>query len=491
MGRRGMGAAAVLLTAGLALAAAGLGPVQAKPSASRAPTGVVYLVQALPDTAVTLSVDGSDQRQDVQSGAIIGPLDLAPGKHTLTAAGTEPEWTMNASFTVPSKASTDVVLHRPAAVRGEPTVTVYRNPLAAVPRGTGRVRVAHTATVPPADVRVDGRVVFANIANGEYATAEVPAGPHQVAVVPTGQRRPAMLGPVELVAKPATLTQVFAVGRPQNNSMNVVVQQLPLPTRGSAAPEQVNTGSAGLVADLPVADFRMAGRSVTVATRPAPGPAVPVRSAALRSQPCCSSVSRAAPGTGRLGRVHRATGRASATGRTDGGGDRWHGRRGAVGDPRLPAHSLVRLPSGAAVPVRVARTGAGGLLRVPDDIRAAGWWDGGARVGAAYGAMVVAGHVDSRSQGLGPFAELLGVRRGHRVDVRATEAAPVVHRRAGSTWCRRSPSTPAGGIFTGSGPLRLVLITCAGTYDPQRGGYQDLAVVTATPIGRAVEIGRR
>lgn len=243
--------ACVALAAGLAPVQAD--PEQAKPGAKAAPRGSVYFVQALPDGKVSVQVDQSKQRSGVAAKSIVGPFRLSAGKHTLTVSGSQPEWSMNASFNVSSGESADVVLHRPAEVNGKPTVTVYRNPVAAVPRGTGRVRVAHTATVPPADVRVDGRVVFANIANGEYATAEVPAGKHKVAVVPTGQRRPALLGPVELAAKPGMLTQVFAVGRPQNNSMDVVVQQLRVPTRGSAQPDKVNTGSAGLVAGIPLA----------------------------------------------------------------------------------------------------------------------------------------------------------------------------------------------------------------------------------------------
>jgi len=235
--------------------AATVGPVQAeKPASPR--TGAVYFAQALPSTAVTVSVDSSRQRSGVRPGAIVGPMRLRPGKHVLSVSGKDSAWSMKASFRVSSRGSADVVLHRPAAVGSRPTVTVYRNPLGPVPRGTGRVWVAHTATVPPADVRVNGRVVFANIANGEFATAEVPAGTHQVSVVPTGQRRPALLGPLDLTAEPATLTQVFAVGRPQNGSMDVVVHQLPLPTRGSTTPKQVNTGSAGLVAGLPVLGAR-------------------------------------------------------------------------------------------------------------------------------------------------------------------------------------------------------------------------------------------
>jgi len=248
--------AAVLLTTVIAAASA---PVSAGTTAephSPAPakpgqTATVFVVHALPETPVSVQVDGAQERSDVQPGTILGPLRLAPGSHIVTVTGADPAWTLDAEVTVRAGRSADVVLHRPANVGGEPTVTTYRNPLAPVARGKGRVMVAHTATVPPADVRVDGRVVFANIANGEFATAEVPAGSHQVSIVPTGSREPVLLGPLELAARPATLTQVFAVGRPQSGSMDVIVQTQPLDTRGSTAPEKVNTGSAGLVAGVP------------------------------------------------------------------------------------------------------------------------------------------------------------------------------------------------------------------------------------------------
>lgn len=215
-------------------------------------SATVYVVQALPDTPVSVSVDGKLEQSTVSPGNVLGPLQLTPGEHTVTVEGRNPEWTMDASVTTAAGGSTDVVLHRPASVKGPPKVTIYRNPVGAVPAGKGRVMVAHTATVPPADITVDGRVVFANIANGEFATAEVPAGDHEVSVVPTGRKGPVLLGPLNLPAEADTLTQVFAVGQPQNGSMDVVVQTLPLRTRGSAAPDQVETGSAGLVSRLVV-----------------------------------------------------------------------------------------------------------------------------------------------------------------------------------------------------------------------------------------------
>ena len=77
----------------------------------------------------------------------------------------------------------------------------------------------------------------------------------------------------------------------------------------------------------------------------------------------------------------------------------------------------MRLPGGTTVRVRAVGTRRDGRLAVPEDVRSAGWWRGGSRVGDPFGAMLVAGHVDSRTQGLGAYAELLTVRRGQEVVV--------------------------------------------------------------------------
>ncbi|MGI8993003.1 MAG: hypothetical protein ACR2FP_01765, partial [Nocardioidaceae bacterium] len=52
------------------------------------------------------------------------------------------------------------------------------------------------------------------------------------------------------------------------------------------------------------------------------------------------------------------------------------------------------LPSGTVVDVRVASTSGTGELVLPHDINQAGWWDGSARLGDPYGAVVIAAHVD-------------------------------------------------------------------------------------------------
>jgi hypothetical protein len=99
--------------------------------------------------------------------------------------------------------------------------------------------------------------------------------------------------------------------------------------------------------------------------------------------------------------------------------------------------------------------------------------------------MVLAAHVDSVSQGLGPYASLLSATPGQQITLSsphlslryAVVALSLVPRGALS----RHP-----GIFSARGPRRLTLVTCAGPYDAARGGYQNLAVITARPVQDAV-----
>lgn len=156
--------------------------------------------------------------------------------------------------------------------------------------------------------------------------------------------------------------------------------------------------------------------------------------------------------------------------------------RRAASVPLAQAPAAVVLPSGRTAPIRVAGTTPEGLLDVPDDIDVAGWWRGSSRLGDPFGSILVAAHVDSRTQGLGPFAELLTLDRGARVvltspGLRQTFA---VHSRR---LVPQGSLVDDSWIFDVAGDTRLTLVTCAPPYDDARGGYQNLAVVTAVPLG--------
>ena len=149
-----------------------------------------------------------------------------------------------------------------------------------------------------------------------------------------------------------------------------------------------------------------------------------------------------------------------------------------------------RLPSGRVVRIRPVSTLADGRLDVPEDVSSSGWWRGGARVGDPFGSMLVAAHVDSLTQGLGPYAELLTVRPGQRVRVwtdHLRQDFAVRSRRL----VRQGPLTDEPWLFSSSGKTRLTLVTCAPPFDRVRGGYQNLAVVTAVPITEPTRRSRR
>jgi hypothetical protein len=153
-----------------------------------------------------------------------------------------------------------------------------------------------------------------------------------------------------------------------------------------------------------------------------------------------------------------------------------------VGSATPEAPVSLTLPSGDEVPVRAVSTTANGVLDVPEEIDDAGWWRGGSKIGDPFGSVLVAAHVDSRTEGLGPFAELLSVRSGQRVVVR-TEGLRQTYEIHSLRLRPRGVIGAGAYLHSPDGRARLTLVTCAGPYDAARGGYQDLAVVTAHPVG--------
>ncbi|MBB3327661.1 DUF4397 domain-containing protein [Microlunatus antarcticus] len=221
----------------------GLAGLTAAPSFA-ANEATLYVVQGLPGRSVDVKVDGKQVASGVKTAAVVGPFKVKPGSRevTFSDAGTE---LLSRKFDVKARSSWDVVVHLPGGGSTEPTVTVFRNDTSSVPRGKAELVVAHTATVPAADVRVNGKVLFSNIANGEALNLTVPVATYKVAITPTGKTSPVYLGPVSLTVKGGAVNRVYALGDPDNNTMNVAVHVLATGSSGSERPKKVDTGSGG------------------------------------------------------------------------------------------------------------------------------------------------------------------------------------------------------------------------------------------------------
>jgi LPXTG-site transpeptidase (sortase) family protein len=153
--------------------------------------------------------------------------------------------------------------------------------------------------------------------------------------------------------------------------------------------------------------------------------------------------------------------------------------RPAAGDTRF-VPKRIDLPGGAYTAVVPVAT-VGNELVVPEDPTKVGWWDGSSYVGDPYGSTVIAGHVDAFDRGIGFFFRLWNIKVGERVvlsagDVRQAYKITTVHQ------VPRTDLVDDAEVFDIAGPPRLVLITCAGEFRPDRGGYSRNLIVVARPI---------
>lgn len=217
--------------------------------AAKASGGKIYVLHGLPGVVADVQIDGRDSKRQVKVGSIVGPLAVGSGRHQVSLVP-EKGAPITGMVTVSQGASVDVVAHLPAEVDGKARLTAFPNDLSAVGRGKTRLAVAHTAQVPPADIRVDRKPLLRNVANAEVLTLEVPAKTYTVDIVATGTSGPAVFGPADVTPKAGTLTRVFAFGSPAEGTMNVLVHPLAISQQGADAPSSVQTGTGGQLAAL-------------------------------------------------------------------------------------------------------------------------------------------------------------------------------------------------------------------------------------------------
>jgi hypothetical protein len=175
----------------------------------------------------------------------------------------------------------------------------------------------------------------------------------------------------------------------------------------------------------------------------------------------------------------------------------------AAPEPAPPARAPDPGPAMRAVPVhiRVASIGVDAelvqvgileddVMEVPDDVRTIGWYDPepdpatGAGLGVIpglQGTAVLAGHVDSRTQGRGALYDLRELAVGDTIEVDHADGSSTVWQ---VTDVIRYPKAtlPYHEVFTWAGPPRLALITCGGEFDRTARSYTDNIVAYAVPL---------
>ncbi|MCQ6270743.1 class F sortase [Pseudarthrobacter sp. R1] len=118
-----------------------------------------------------------------------------------------------------------------------------------------------------------------------------------------------------------------------------------------------------------------------------------------------------------------------------------------------------------------------GAMEIPEAFDQAGWYRHGPAPGAAAGAAVVAGHVDTTSD-LAPLSQLNGLTAGTRVTIER-DGAPALNYRVRSVELMAKDKFDGGSLFRRDGPHQLKIVTCGGRWLDDKQDYSDNVIVTA------------
>lgn len=140
-----------------------------------------------------------------------------------------------------------------------------------------------------------------------------------------------------------------------------------------------------------------------------------------------------------------------------------------------PPTRLVVTRLGIDMPVQPEGVDGNGQMALPSDPAVAGWYQWGSGPSDAQGATVLAAHVDSKTQGVGPFVRLGSARAGDEVDVLVGDRRMVY--RVSQVARVDKVKLDGDGLFALTGPARLHLVTCTGAYVKGSGYTQNLVVV--------------
>ncbi|MFF2306102.1 sortase domain-bontaining protein [Streptomyces sp. NPDC058128] len=152
---------------------------------------------------------------------------------------------------------------------------------------------------------------------------------------------------------------------------------------------------------------------------------------------------------------------------------------GSAAGPAPLELSIPRL--GLRAPVEQVGVAPDGQMQVPQDPDRVGWYRFSPAPGTGPGSSVIVGHVDAKGLGLGVLFGLNNVQRGDQVRVGREDGTSVTYEiTARRTLGKKALAT--SGVYDREGPAVLTLITCAGPYLPDRGGYQNNLVVTAVEV---------
>jgi hypothetical protein len=205
----------------------------------------IFFVQGVPGQDLDAAIDEAPRAQGIKPAAPAGPYLVTPGSHTVTFSENG-KTVLTKSFMIKAGSTLDLVAHLLASSSSGPTVAVYdKYDGVTVTKGKALFVVTHVAAAQPLDIRVNNKVLFRNIANGESLQRRVPGGPYTISIVPTGKREPVYYGPVSLTIKSGQVAHIYVEGDQNQKTMNITPRFVSAATTGTEPPNDVDTGTGG------------------------------------------------------------------------------------------------------------------------------------------------------------------------------------------------------------------------------------------------------
>ena len=200
----------------------------------------VVVVHGIPSVGpVDVCANGSIELLSNVSFGGVATITVDAGTYDLTVNAADPGTCTGAVLisapdtAVPAGANVSAVAN---LVGGSPNLAIYANDVSEIAAGSGRVAVYHAADAPTVDVLVNGGPGIDDLAPGQVANADLPAGSYTFTVTSAdGSVTVATLADVPISA--GQLVQVFAVGA--------------FPDESEANPFQVVTNSVDLQVTTP------------------------------------------------------------------------------------------------------------------------------------------------------------------------------------------------------------------------------------------------
>lgn len=157
--------------------------------------------------------------------------------------------------------------------------------------------------------------------------------------------------------------------------------------------------------------------------------------------------------------------------------------RNASGQPSASTGGAARLviaKIGVNAPVDSVGLDSSGAMDVPRGWDDVGWFTGGSIPGQP-GLALIDGHLDSTT-GPAVFWHLAQLHPGDQIVVISDSGKRTTFRVNGSGSVPAGNSDWSAGVFQRSGPARLILVTCGGTWDRAAHQYRQRLVIDATVV---------